>query len=189
MSISVGSLSMLQSLLAKGYSATAIQDIMGRTIPAEAIRSMVDATRCAVDMAQQKRLDVERKAARQARREALAAAAREKLRARAAEMFRILPIRTGGRSIGEVMSDAARSHHVTVNDLRCAGRSRGMVLVRHEAMYLCARDTAHSLPAIGRQFRRDHTTVIHGIRQHAKRNGLPLPRGMKPEGAADGSHS
>lgn len=183
MSISVGSMSMLQNLVAKGYSETVIRDIMGRAVPAGAIQSLVAATRCAVDLEQQVRLAEFRKAAKLARREAMAAAAREKQRARAAEMFRVIPVRVGSRSISEIIVEVARSHGVSLNDILCAGRSRDIVRIRHEAMYLCARDTPHSLPAMGRRFCRDHTTIIHGIRQHAKRNGLPLPRGMTPEGA------
>lgn len=35
---------------------------------------------------------------------------------------------------------------------------------RQVAMFLCRELTSHSLPAIGRAFSRDHTTIWHGIR-------------------------
>lgn len=47
---------------------------------------------------------------------------------------------------------------------------------RHIAMYLCKLHTGRSLPALGRQFnRRDHTTLLNGIRrvQDSLRSGNP----------------
>ncbi|MCX5581468.1 helix-turn-helix domain-containing protein [Kaistia terrae] len=107
-------------------------------------------------------------------------------RADAIARYRIIDVRLGGvrRSIGDIIRETAAKHLLVSADL--VGRSRQRTTVvpaRHEAMYLCAKATPYSMPEIGRSFGRDHTTVIYGIQQHAKRNGLPLPRGMKPEGA------
>lgn len=183
MSISVGSLTMLQGYVAKGYSATAIRNIMGNAIPQEAVQSMVAAKRCVLDLERQAETGRQHKAAERARVEAAEKSRREKERARAAAMYRVIPVLGSGVFIKDIIAKTAHKYGLSIGDLTGAGRNRELTVPRHEAMYLCARDTTLSLPAIGRRLCRDHTTVIHGIRQHAKRNGLPLPRGMKPEGA------
>lgn len=43
-------------------------------------------------------------------------------------------------------------------------RKRPLVLARHAAMLVARHGTDKSLPQIGRAFRRDHTSVIHGLR-------------------------
>ena len=47
-------------------------------------------------------------------------------------------------------------------------RARAVARPRQVAMYLAKAMTPKSLPEIGRRFRRDHTTVIHAIRQITK---------------------
>lgn len=53
--------------------------------------------------------------------------------------------------------------------LRLVGRQRSNVLVlaRHVAMYLCRQTTGRTLVEIGKEFRRDHSTVTYGIRRIA----------------------
>ncbi|WP_026379387.1 helix-turn-helix domain-containing protein [Afifella pfennigii] len=79
-----------------------------------------------------------------------------------------------------LLATIARRHGLTFSDLQAVRRHRRLTEARHEGMYQAAAETLLSLPAIGRLLHRDHTTVIHGVRAHAKRNGLPLPRGMQP---------
>jgi len=100
--------------------------------------------------------------------------------------YRIIDVRLGGvrRSIARIIRDTADKYGLSSVDL--VGRSRsGLTIIpaRQEAMYLCAKDTPYGMKDIGKAFNRDHTTVLHGIRRHCERNGIPLPRGMKPEGA------
>ena len=84
-----------------------------------------------------------------------------------------------GPTMREIIEETAAWHGFTHMDLCSAGKQRLLVYARHEAMWRCASETLHSLPKIGRALGgRDHTTVIHGIRAHAKRNDVPLPRGM-----------
>lgn len=183
MSISVGSLSMLQGYIAKGYSATAIRDIMGDAVPRETVQSMVAAKCCVLDLEHQAKLAREREAAKLARRTAMERARKERERARAVDMYRVISIRGGGRSPQEILQETAQAHGLTVRDLVCDSRVRALCPARQEAMYLFARDTTLSFPAIGRRIgKRDHTTIIYGIRRHCARHNLPLPRGMKPEG-------
>lgn len=77
----------------------------------------------------------------------------------------------------EIMENVAAARGTTVLALQSAERTAALVRVRHEAMYLVAANTLMSLPAIGKIFgNRDHTTVYHGIKKHAERNGLPPAR-------------
>lgn len=65
-----------------------------------------------------------------------------------------------------VIDEAAAVFAVEVDDLRGYNRSRGLVLARQAAMYVCRQVTDESLPAIGRAFGgRDHTTVLHAVRK------------------------
>lgn len=47
--------------------------------------------------------------------------------------------------------------------------------VRYEFAWLLKFNMGLSLTRIGQILNRDHTTILHGLRQHAKRNGLPRP--------------
>ena len=79
-----------------------------------------------------------------------------------------------------IARQVAAWHRVTVLALRGEGRSRKLVIARQEAFYRCRRELGRSLPQIGNFFGRDHTTVLHGIRAHASRNGLPMPDEAAP---------
>lgn len=59
-----------------------------------------------------------------------------------------------------------RYSSVSVRDLESRSRKVRVVRPRQMAMYLAKKLTTHSLPEIGQKFgRRDHTTVLHGIRR------------------------
>lgn len=62
-------------------------------------------------------------------------------------------------------------HGITIDDLRGPSRERKFTHPRQEIMYAGVKAglTRHQ---IARVVNRDHTTVIHGARQHAARNGL-----------------
>lgn len=104
---------------------------------------------------------------------------------RLVERYREVQIRftpTRQTAIRRIIAATAREHRLTSADITGASRSHPVVLARHEAMYrVVASDDCKglSLPTIGRAFRRDHTTVIHGVAQHCRRNGLELPAGKK----------
>jgi chromosomal replication initiation ATPase DnaA len=183
MTVTIGTMAVLQRLAGKGYSEAAISAIVGRGAPSQTIRAAVD---CARSRAEQDRAEsamLIRQRQRADRRAALEQRFAEQQRAAATSLYRVISIRGSGSAV-EIIRDTARRHGLTPIDLTCTSRVRALTVPRHEAMYLCARDTDMSLPAIGRRFGgRDHTTILNGIHKHAKRNGLPLPRGMKPEGA------
>ena len=73
----------------------------------------------------------------------------------------------GRHIIAQVSADLG----VTVPDMISDGRLEPVMLARRQAMWLIARDTQMSLPAIGKLFNRDHTTVLHAIRRENDRRG------------------
>jgi hypothetical protein len=66
--------------------------------------------------------------------------------------------------------EVAAKHGVPMTDLLSQRRNKNAVLARHECFWRCKQETLLSLPQIGRLFKRkDHTTVLHGIRKHEQR--------------------
>lgn len=65
-------------------------------------------------------------------------------------------------SILKVTSDAMR---VPISVMTTKARHMGPVRARQIAMYVAHRRFGYSMPVIGRAMRRDHTTVLHGVRQ------------------------
>src|SRR5688572_8224522 len=79
-------------------------------------------------------------------------------------------------SMREIAREIAIRRGVSVEDLRGDRRFKKIAKARQEAMYWAkARVPSRSLPMIAHVFRRDHTTVLHGIRVTADRFGLPIP--------------
>lgn len=68
-----------------------------------------------------------------------------------------------------IQERVASHFHIPLQEMRSSRRDREIVRPRQVAMYLSKRLTRQSLPAIGRMFGgRDHTTVIHAVRQIEK---------------------
>lgn len=69
-------------------------------------------------------------------------------------------------TIAEIQARVAQQFNVRIAELQTSSRKRRIARPRQVAMYLAHRHTTASLPEIGRRLgNRDHTTVIHGIRQ------------------------
>ena len=87
------------------------------------------------------------------------------------------PPRMSWRSI---IQEVAMDHGIMPGDLRATTRRRPVALARQEAMYRLRVERGFSSAKIG-QFlgQRDHTTVLHGVKAHALRNGLPVPEGRQ----------
>lgn len=64
-------------------------------------------------------------------------------------------------TIEKIFSFVSRRYGFSTEDIRGKKRTSDIVYVRHIAMYLCTEYTGLSLKAIGRQFGRDHSTVIN----------------------------
>src|SRR5918911_505116 len=61
----------------------------------------------------------------------------------------------------------ARYYGVDADDLKTRSRHKQIVVPRQIAMYLLCEDAHLSTPEVGRLLNRDHTTVLHGLRQVA----------------------
>lgn len=69
----------------------------------------------------------------------------------------------------QLIEDVAEEHDVTYKDIMSLRRDRKIAFARHDAMWRVHTQTKLSYPAIGRIFKRDHSTVISGIRGHISR--------------------
>lgn len=91
---------------------------------------------------------------------------------------------------GALGDDLARLQSIAATVLMARGLSepelfsarqyRAVAQARHEIMYRASKETALSLPQIGRFLGRDHKTVMHGIAKHAERLGVPAAEGTLP---------
>lgn len=72
-------------------------------------------------------------------------------------------------TLARIQAEVASYYHIPVAEMKSAVRHRSVARPRQVAMYLARKLTAHSLPSIGERFGgRDHTTVIHAMRQIEK---------------------
>jgi chromosomal replication initiation ATPase DnaA len=85
------------------------------------------------------------------------------------------------RRCRQIVVDVASLHEMNPRTLLAPLRHRRVAWARQEAMAriraLRTDEGKHvfSLPAIGRMFGMDHTTVLHGLRAIEKRNGITSP--------------
>ena len=64
-----------------------------------------------------------------------------------------------------IISEVARYHNIPEDTIRGTQRNKGTAEARQIAMYLVRKMTNLSLPDIGKEFSRDHATVIHAVRK------------------------
>jgi chromosomal replication initiator protein len=72
-----------------------------------------------------------------------------------------------GATSSSVLTAVGRYFDVKVEDLKGKARHKQIVVPRQIAMYLLREDAKLSTPEVGRLLNRDHTTVLHGIKQVA----------------------
>jgi chromosomal replication initiator protein len=73
------------------------------------------------------------------------------------------------RSVQEIQEQTCEVFGVSLGDLRSSSRSAQVAWARQVAMYLSRELTDATLPAIGREFGRNHTTVLHACKRTAER--------------------
>jgi len=85
------------------------------------------------------------------------------------------------RGLLELVDRVCASRGVTRLELCGACRSRSVAAARQELWWLLRHDPQRhfSYPELGRLFRRDHTTVLHGVAVHERRYAAP-PRAPMP---------
>ena len=71
-------------------------------------------------------------------------------------------------TVSLIIAQTAKYFGYSIDDLCSPNRNRALVNARQIGMYLCRELTNDSLPDIGRQFNRDHTTVMHADRRIRK---------------------
>jgi len=75
-------------------------------------------------------------------------------------------------TIEEIQKRVAEHFNIRMSDMHSARRARAVARPRQVAMYLAKQLTSRSLPEIGRKFGgRDHTTVMHAVKQIDKLRG------------------
>jgi len=71
----------------------------------------------------------------------------------------------GGRArCAAIIKLCAERFGFSVGEILSGRRRRPLTRARQAAMWICHEVTARSFPELGRAFRRDHTTIMHGIR-------------------------
>ena len=75
----------------------------------------------------------------------------------------------------DIVRETAEKHGITAKDILGQCRRREYAWPRQEAMYRIFTECPHlSYPEIARRLGgRHHTTVLHGVRRHCERNGIP----------------
>ena len=73
------------------------------------------------------------------------------------------------RTVREIQEQTCASFGVTMDELLSASRAQPVAWPRQVAMYLSRELTDATLPAIGRAFNKNHTTVMHACRRTAER--------------------
>jgi chromosomal replication initiator protein len=72
-----------------------------------------------------------------------------------------------GATPNAILLAIGRFYGIKIDDLKGKSRHKQIVAPRHVAMYLLREDGHLSTPEVGRLLNRDHTTVLHGIKQVA----------------------
>ena len=72
-------------------------------------------------------------------------------------------------------------HDMEMHELMGYSRHPDVAHLRQEFYFVLVETTDYPLAALGRAIGRDHTTIIHGSRAHAARNGLTMRRAL-PKG-------
>ncbi|GAA3015573.1 chromosomal replication initiator protein DnaA [Tetragenococcus solitarius] len=89
----------------------------------------------------------------------------------AAEALKALKVGTSlsQLTVEQIQEEVADYYHLKVSDITGKKRTKGIVVPRQIAMYLCRELTDYSLPKIGADFGgKDHTTVIHAYEKIQK---------------------
>jgi chromosomal replication initiator protein len=75
--------------------------------------------------------------------------------------------------VKRIQCDIAYEAGISLSDLLSFRRKKNLVSARHKAIFLAWKKTQRSLTWIGRQFNRDHTTILHAIQKMQRMEGQP----------------
>lgn len=167
-----GTFDVIRKYVDRGLKPADIKRIVGRSVKGRVVDTIVDQV-----VSEKKRADDARRIAESLRTKQINEVL-DRAIANAVLRYRIIPVRGCGPSVDSIIDAVAIKHGLTRNQILSDSKSKPIVLARHEGYFIAVCETRLSLPQIGKKFRRDHTSILHGVRMHALRNGLPLPRGM-----------
>ncbi len=75
--------------------------------------------------------------------------------------------------VRRIQTEVCKAHKVSLAEMLSQRRARKLIQARHEAMWRVHHETTLSLPAIGRYFDRDHTSVLYAVRKKCcERDGI-----------------
>ena len=81
-------------------------------------------------------------------------------------------------TVDRILEKVSQKYGVSVEDIKGRKRTKEIALVRHRSIYIIRKLTDLSLPAIGKLFGRDHTTIMASLdtveREMAKDSLLEL---------------
>ena len=72
-------------------------------------------------------------------------------------------------TIDKILHTVSSHYNISIDDMKSRKRVSNIASARHVAVYIIKKMTDRSLPAIGREFNRDHTTIINSIDTVEKR--------------------
>lgn len=91
--------------------------------------------------------------------------------------------------IRDIIAEVADEFKVFPSDILAHKKKPKYVSARHKAMYRARQETDASYLKLARIFKRDHTTVIHGVRcWEAIRDGKQYKRAKRADGASVGAN-
>lgn len=76
-------------------------------------------------------------------------------------------------TVRDVVRRISALYEIQTETIYEQGRERSLVAIRQEIMWISDAVTWGGLSKIGRDLKRDHTTVLHGVKVFAERYGLP----------------
>tara|TARA_R110002126_G_scaffold81733_1_gene201125 strand:- start:342 stop:701 length:360 start_codon:yes stop_codon:yes gene_type:complete len=84
-------------------------------------------------------------------------------------------------SVADIVRETAAKHGLSVTLILSKDSRRALAWPRQEAMYRVFTECPHiSYPEAGRRLGgRDHTTILHGVKAHCKRNGVDYADAVK----------
>jgi hypothetical protein len=85
------------------------------------------------------------------------------------EQYQNGPVNKIRLKMRQVVKEMAEKHNMSVETLMSATRIMSIVRARQEAMYHIKMETGCSFLELARFFRKDHTTIMHGIERHLER--------------------
>ena len=93
--------------------------------------------------------------------------------------------RDGDVFIRDIIAEVADEFQLFPSDIVSHKRRSKIVKARHKAMWRARQETDASYLKLARIFKRDHTTVIHGVRcWEAKLDGKQYKRAKRADGAS-----